>query len=112
MAGGEVVTKLQLEKDREDGSFTLQLFEGEGKESSFRVAGTITPEEGGSEIAVEELILDATEYNLGLGLTIRKEDSMPELPECTEVLPMETESVQRVIEDLTEELGELLGMFL
>ena len=37
---------------------------------------------------------------------------MPELPECTEVLPMETESVQRVIEDLTEELGELLGMFL
>lgn len=112
VAGGEVVTKLQLEKDRVSGNFMLQLFEGEEKDSSFRAAGTITLEEGGSVIAVEELVVDATEYNLGLGLTIKKEDSMSELPECTEVLPMETESVQRVIEDLTEELGELLGMFL
>lgn len=112
VAGGEVVTKLQLEKDRGNGNFMLQLFEGEEKDSCLRVAGTITPEDGGSVIDVEELVVDATEYNLGLGLTIKKEDSMPELPECTEVLPMETESIQRVVEDLMEELGELLSLFL
>lgn len=112
VAGGEVATELQFEKDRANGNFTLQLFEEGEEESRFSVSGTITSEEGGSVIDVEELVVDATEYNLGLGLTIKKEDSMSELPECTEVLPMETESVQRVIEDLTEELGELLGMFL
>lgn len=112
VAGGEVATELQFEKDRANGNFKLQLFEEGEKESSFRVSGTITPEEGSSVIDVEELIVDSVEYNLGIGLTIRKEDSIPEMPECTEVLPMEEEAVQRMLEDLTEELGELFSMFL
>jgi len=112
VAGGEVETELQFEKDRANGNFKLQLFEEGVKESSFRVAGTITSEEGGSVIDVEELVVDSVEYNLGIGLTIQKEDSIPELPECTEVLPMEEEAVQRMLEDLTEELGELFSMFL
>ena len=112
VAGGEVATELQFEKDRANGNFKLQLFEEGEKESSFRVSGTITPEEGGSVIDVEELIVDSVEYNLGIGLTVRKEDSIPEMPECTEVLPMEEEAVQRMLEDLTEELGELFSMFL
>ena len=112
VAGGEVETELQFEKDRANGNFKLQLFEEGEKESSFRVSGTITPEEGGSVIDVEELVVDSVEYNLGIGLTIQKEDSIPELPECTEVLPMEEEAVQRMLEDLTEELGELFSMFL
>ena len=111
-AGEDVLAKLQFEKNQTNTNFVLELFEDGEKDSGFRAAGLITPQEGGSAIEVEELVLDSTEYNLGLGLTIKKEDTMPELPECTEVLPMETESVQRVLEDLTEELGELLGMFL
>ena len=111
-AGEEALARLQFEKSQANTSFVLELFEEGEKDSSFRAAGVILPQEDGSVIEVEELVLDSTEYNLGLGLTIKKEDSMPELPECTEVLPMETESVQRVFEDLTEELGELLGMFL
>ena len=111
-AGEDVLAKLQFEKNQTNTNFVLELFEDGEKDSGLRAAGLITPQEGGSAIEVEELVLDSTEYNLGLGLTIKKEDTMPELPECTEVLPMETESVQRVIEDLTEELGELLGMFL
>lgn len=111
-AGEDVLAKLQFEKNQTNTNFVLELFEDGEKDSGLRAAGLITPQEGGSAIEVEELVLDSTEYNLGLGLTIKKEDTMPELPECTEVLPMETESVQRVFEDLTEELGELLGMFL
>jgi len=61
---------------------------------------------------VEELLLDSVEYDLGIGITIKKEDSIPEMPECTEVLPMEEESMQRIIEDLTEELQALFSMFL
>jgi len=112
VAGGEVVTEIRFEKDRVSGSFDVQLLEDGEEDSRFRVQGTITPEENGSVIDVEELVLDSIEYNLGLGLTIRKDDSIPELPECTEVLPMEAESVQRIIEDLTEELQGLLSMFL
>lgn len=112
VAGEDVLAKLQFEKNQANTSFVLELFEDGEKDSRFRAAGLVTPQEGGSAIEVEELVLDATEYNLGLGLTIKKEDTMPELPECTEILPMETESVQRVLEDLTGELGQLLGMFL
>ena len=111
-AGEEVLAKLQFEKNQTNTSFVLERFEEGEKDSSFRAAGVITRQEDVFETEVEELVLDSKEYNLGLGLTIKKEDSMPELPECTELLPMESESVQRVIEDLTEELGELLGMFL
>ena len=111
-AGDEVLVKLQFEKNQTNGNFVLELFEEGEKDSSFRAAGIVTPEEGGSVIDIEELRLDTVEYNLGLSLTIRNEDSMPELPECTEVVPMETESVLRVWEDLTEELGELFRMFL
>jgi len=112
VVGGEVVTELQFEKDRVNGSFTVQLLEDGEKDSRFRVTGTITPEEGGSVIDVEELLLDSVEYDLGIGIMIKKEDSIPEMPECTEVLPMEEESMQRIIEDLTEELQALFSMFL
>lgn len=112
VAGGEVVTELQFEKDRINGNFEVQLFKEGETESYFRLTGIITPEEDGSVIAVEELMLDSVEYDLGIGITIKKEDSIPEMPECTEVLPMEEESMQRVIEDLTEELQALFSMFL
>jgi len=112
VAGGEVVTELQFEKDRVNGNFAVQLFKEGEKDSCFRVTGTITPEEGGSVIDVEELLLDSVEYDLGIGIMIKKEDSIPEMPECTEVLPMEEESMQRIIEDLTEELQALFSMFL
>lgn len=112
VAGGEVVTELQFEKDRVNGNFAVQLFKEGEKDSCFRVTGTITPEEGGSVIDVEELLLDSVEYDLGIGIMIKKEDSIPEMPECTEVLPMEEESMQRIIEDLTEELQALFSIFL
>ena len=106
------MTELQFEKDRVNGNFAVQLFKEGEKDSCFRVTGTITPEEGGSVIDVEELLLDSVEYDLGIGIMIKKEDSIPEMPECTEVLPMEEESMQRIIEDLTEELQALFSMFL
>lgn len=107
-----VVAEVQFDKDRSNGNFSVQFSENGEKENGFYVKGTVVTDENATVIDVEELVLDEAEYDLGLGITIKKEDSIPEMPVCTEVLPPEEESVQIVIEDLTEELGELLSLFL
>ncbi len=108
LAGEDEMAVLVIEKN--SGKLKINL-SADGKEDAFVLSGTVVTEENGSEIVVEELLLDSVEYDLGIGITIKKDDSIPEIPECTEILPMEPESLERITEDLTEELQNLLSMF-
>lgn len=108
---GTEAVKLLAERNPENGTYEVNAYKNGEEDSCFRVAGTVLPEEESTVIAVEELSLDSVSYELGISIMIKKEDEIPQAPECTEILPPDPESVNRIIEDLTEELNGLIGMF-
>ncbi len=103
-----------VEWDKTDGAYVFGLngTNSQGTSQAYEISGVINTEKEITIIELERAVLAGDEYEPGITITVDREDEIPDKPEYSELLTMEEEELQGIVDDITRDIGGLLGLFL